>query len=331
MLSPLKSTAEQINQAVQLLNQDHVVGLPTETVYGLAARIDSRLGVERIFQVKKRPFFDPLIVHVNSIEMAKNYCAAWPALAEILAQAFWPGPLTLVIEKNAKVPDLVSSGLSTVGLRCPNSDIALSLITQIGVGLPAPSANLFSKTSPSRWQHVEQEFGDQVFCIQGPDCEIGIESTVLRIDKKRLQILRPGQISELQLSKVLTAQGLKNNLDFVWAEIESHTPLAKHSPGQLEQHYQPSKTFVLVGEKTSIVDWAVFLERQSLHREQTRELVLSKEPELAARELYHQLRVCSEPETIKLIYLRVTEPMVQTEWSAIMDRVYKASHLRLNL
>ena len=153
---------KEINLPIEAFKNHKLVAIPTETVYGLSAPIDQPLLIKKIFEVKERPFFDPLIVHVSSISEAKEWVSDWPVIAQKLAERFWPGPLTLVLPKNDKVSDLITSGLDTVGLRCPNHPLTLALIKELGVPLAAPSANKFGKTSPTSKYYPEISSGGYV-------------------------------------------------------------------------------------------------------------------------------------------------------------------------
>ena len=197
----------EMDSAIERLRNDDVVGMPTETVYGLAGSIFSEVALHKIFKIKERPFFDPLIVHVSSIEEARSLVKHWPRSAEILAQKFWPGPLTLVLEKSDKINDLITSGLTTVGIRMPNHPVALELISNFGSPLAAPSANKFKKTSPTTTQHVRDEFGDSVYVLEGGACTVGLESTILYInevdDEVAIEILRKGFVKYSEIEKIL--------------------------------------------------------------------------------------------------------------------------------
>jgi L-threonylcarbamoyladenylate synthase len=171
---------DEISVAVEKLINGEVVGIPTETVYGLGAVISKSDAIKKIFTTKERPFFDPLIVHVSGVEQAKELSLDWSAAADILAQEFWPGPLTLVLPKK-NVSDLITSGLQTVGVRCPDHKIALEIIEKVGEPIAAPSANRFGKTSPTCKKHVLEEFNDAVFVVDGGDCSVGIESTIISV------------------------------------------------------------------------------------------------------------------------------------------------------
>ncbi len=181
--------------AIDILKNGGVVAMPTETVYGLAGDVEQETAIKKIFSTKERPFFDPLIVHISSIEQAKKLTTQWDETCEKLAESFWPGPLTLILPKSDLVNPLITSGLNSVGLRWPNHALAMELISNFNLGLAAPSANKFKKTSPTSKEHVEAEFGNNVFVLDGGKCEVGIESTVAGVFKDRIEIYRPGMIS----------------------------------------------------------------------------------------------------------------------------------------
>jgi L-threonylcarbamoyladenylate synthase len=199
----MKTDRENLQLAITKLNQNQVVAFPTETVYGLGARIDSVLGINQIFSTKKRPFFDPLIVHVSSIEQAKSCFRQWNSVADTLARHFWPGPLTLVMEKSDLISDMITSGLPRVGVRIPRHIVALELLNAVGVPVAAPSANRFGKTSPTTAEHVRTEFGDEVLVLDSDiQCEIGIESTVLLVKAdNQLSLLRKGAVVKSEIEK----------------------------------------------------------------------------------------------------------------------------------
>ncbi len=178
---------EEIQHAAWLLRAGKLVAFPTETVYGLGANALDGEAVARIFAAKGRPQTSPIIVHVSSMEMARQVVSEWPQPAESLAQKFWPGPLTLVLKKQAAVPDLVTAGLDTVGVRMPAHPVALALIEAAQVPVAAPSANRFTQFSPTTAEHVRQSLGDRVdYILDGGPCTVGIESTVLSLAGGRL-------------------------------------------------------------------------------------------------------------------------------------------------
>ncbi len=331
---------KQIVLAVEHLKADDVVGMPTETVYGLAGRIDSEVAIKKIFSTKERPFFDPLIVHVNSIEQAKSCANEWSEVSQALAQAFWPGPLTLVLPKADKISDLITSGLTTVGLRWPNHPLAQEMIERVGVPLAAPSANKFGRTSPTKAQHVKDEFSNEVLVVDGDACSIGIESTVLHIKtmalkKCQLSILRQGAILKSQIDLVVS----KLNIDYNWIESIDK----KESPGHMKHHYMPSIPFVICRNSQMKLSELVVLLNQKLQElpdevegvkiikpkaeiKKIEFLRLSKDPTQAARELYAQLRAASLRNPDALCFIQSPD-LHQEMWQSLFDRLYKAASL----
>lgn len=319
-------------EAVRRLNENEVVGIPTETVYGLAGRIGSEEAIRKIFSTKERPFFDPLIVHVASIAQAKSLTQDWPPIAEVLARNFWPGPLTLVLRKNEKVNDLISSGLETVGIRMPKHPMTLNIIEQVGP-LAAPSANKFGKTSPTTASHVHEEFQlEKVFVVDGGACQIGLESTVLLVDSgNRLSILREGAITRSQIESVVQNAGL--NCEFYQAEKSA-------SPGHMKHHYMPKVPFVLFHERPrdmqsikielmkkiaalpEVVEGIRLVKPSAI--EHLAELKLAHEPTIAAREFYAKLRELSN-QNPDLIYFVVPKEFQSESWLALQDRMNKAA------
>lgn len=331
-----------LDQAVEKLKSGDVVAMPTETVYGLAARIDSPEGIRKIFSTKQRPFFDPLIVHVCSKEMALQLTTDWSPLANYLAEHFWPGPLTLVLPKSAKVDPMITSGLNTVGIRMPKHSLALSLIEKVAVPLAAPSANRFGRTSPTQAEHVRTEFpNDSVFVLDGGPCEVGLESTVLHIQRNGeqylLSVLRAGGVSQQELERSL--QNQKFNFAF-------HTSLSKkESPGHMKHHYMPEVPLVLTSG-SALTEGQILAEtRQKLSQlpdevegvkirkpanlQKAGELVLPAEAPLAFRSLYAELRRLGESGLYDLLYFRLKPEHQQPEWAALLDRLTKAASLVL--
>src|SRR5215467_1144214 len=181
-----------IARAAELIRAGRLVAFPTETVYGLGANALDAAACERIFVAKGRPHTSPLIVHVDSIEMARAFVSEWPEAAETLARRYWPGPLTLVLPKRPAIPDIVTAGLQTVGLRVPAHPLALELIRAAGVPIAAPSANRFTELSPTAAAHVPLELAD--YSLDGGPSHVGIESTVLSLEGEPV-LLRPGVIA----------------------------------------------------------------------------------------------------------------------------------------
>jgi L-threonylcarbamoyladenylate synthase len=220
---------KEIEKAAQIIQEGGLVAFPTETVYGLGADALNSMAVARIFEVKRRPQFDPLIVHVADLRQAEILVKQLPSMAVKLAEAFWPGPLTLVLEKSSLIPDLVTSSLPTVALRVPDHPMAIDLIRESGRPIAAPSANLFGGVSPTTADHVRQSLDDKVdMILDGGPCKVGVESTILSFISGKPVILRPGGISLEELQALLGPVSLGG---------DGPTPLA---PGQLPSHYSPS-------------------------------------------------------------------------------------------
>jgi L-threonylcarbamoyladenylate synthase len=314
--------------AVRLLKQGDVVGLPTETVYGLAASLFNDLALKKIFSVKERPFFDPLIVHISEINELQTLASDIPACVPQLAETFWPGPLTLILKKNKRVPDIVTAGLPSVGIRMPRHPVALDILRKTGP-LAAPSANRFGKTSPTQAAHVESEFAGQVAVVDGGACEIGIESTILRIeensDKIDVFILRPGAISEQDIAAALA--GIKKQIHF-------HKATSSAAPGQLENHYQPSTPLILAEHKlswTPEVHTLINAQLSGNYDVPTESWNFANEkPEIVARSLYSEMRRQSEKNN-SYIYLELPHDYEAERWEALRDRLQKASSLRLKI
>ena len=228
--------------AKQLLEQGDLVGIPTETVYGLAGNALNEKAILEIYKVKERPQFDPLIVHVANLYKAKELVEDFPEKAERLAAQCWPGPLTLLLRKKPHVPDLVTSGLDTVGVRCPDHDLTRSLLEQLSFPLAAPSANPFGYISPTRPEHVNEQLGDKIkYILDGGECHIGIESTIVGFENDQPIIYRLGGLSIEKIESIIGKANVQIN--------SSSNPLA---PGQLKSHYAPAKKMKL-GSLTELI------------------------------------------------------------------------------
>lgn len=226
-----------LEQAASILKSGGLVGLPTETVYGLGANALDPVAVAKIFAAKERPFFDPLIVHIPDIDWVPRVARVFPPLARKLAQHFWPGPLTLVLPKSDIIPDLVTSGLPGVGVRIPAHDMTRQVMRLADIPVAAPSANPFGKLSPTTAEHVFHQLGDRVDAIlDGGPCRIGIESTVLRVDDDRVTLLRYGGISLEEIEDLI---GPIDRL----VDQTSHAPAA--APGMLTSHYAPRTPLII--------------------------------------------------------------------------------------
>jgi L-threonylcarbamoyladenylate synthase len=222
-----------IQIAKQHLQQGRVVGIPTETVYGLAANALDPDAVLTIFQVKNRPAFDPLIVHTDSVEKVRSLVTQLPPVAEQLAQAFWPGPLTLLLPKRDHVPDLTTSGLPRVAVRIPNHSLTLGLLEQLAFPLAAPSANPFGYISPTTAQHVAQQLGGQVpYVLDGGPCGVGLESTIVGFEADNVPTIY--RLGGLALEAIETIVGSP-------VRVRSHSTSNPAAPGMLSSHYAPRK------------------------------------------------------------------------------------------
>lgn len=228
----MSTIGNNIAEAAGVLSVGGIVGIPTETVYGLAANAFDATAVVKIFEAKKRPFFDPLIVHTNNINRIADFVDEVPALAYELYQKFSPGPLTILLKRNAGIiPDIVTAGLDTVAVRIPNHPLTLDLLSQLPFPLAAPSANPFGYVSPTTAQHVNEQLGNVVpYILDGGPCDVGIESTIISIEGDKIIVHRLGGITVDDLKAFSTSVEMQINA--------SSNPVA---PGTLESHYAPGK------------------------------------------------------------------------------------------
>jgi L-threonylcarbamoyladenylate synthase len=225
----------QIIQAAELIKTGGIAAFPTETVYGIGANALDAAAVAKIFVIKGRPPQNPLIMHVGGLAQLNRSVREIPPSAQILIERFWPGPLTLVFHKNEHVPDIVTAGLDTVAVRMPAHPVALELIRQSGVPLAAPSANPSGMPSSTHHSHVQAYFGGDLFVIEGGDCPIGVESTVLYIHSDPPRILRQGGLAQEEIENAL---GQKT-------AVERDSEIAL-SPGMLFRHYSPKAEMILI-------------------------------------------------------------------------------------
>ena len=224
-----------IEQAAAFLRQGKLVAIPTETVYGLAGNALDVKAVSSIFQTKNRPSFDPLILHVASLEQVSPFVSEFPEKLKRLAEAFWPGPLTLLLPRKSIVPDLVTSGLDRVAVRVPNHPLTLALLGQLDFPLAAPSANPFGYISPTQAAHVAAQLGAQIpFILDGGACAVGLESTIVGMEGEQVIIYRLGG---LELSKIESVVGKLT--------VQAYSTSNPSAPGQLASHYAPQKPFIL--------------------------------------------------------------------------------------
>jgi L-threonylcarbamoyladenylate synthase len=314
----------ELERAKAVLEAGGVVALPTETVYGLAASIRSEEGIRKIFAIKERPFFDPLIVHISDLEQKKQVISHWPKVADFLAERFWPGPLTMVLPKHPDLNPLITSGLDTVGLRMPAHPVARKLIDECRVPLAAPSANKFGKTSPTKAEHVRKGFEkEDLMILDGGQSEVGLESTVVAITEEAgkdvLTILRPGAITQAILETALKERGLP-------FELKRGSSLA--SPGNVEHHYMPNIPLAILEQEEPALKQRTRdeisndfgFERNALGAE----LRLDVNPRIAARSLYVRLRECSDSGA-SFIYVVRRKEQDGGLWDAICDRLSRAA------
>lgn len=229
-------TGTDLATAQRLLEAGQLVAIPTETVYGLAANALDSDAVLAIFGAKNRPVFDPLIVHSDSLARVEPFLGAIPDAARLLADAFWPGPLTLLLPRQPAIPDLVTAGLPTVGVRVPNHPLTLDLLRALPFPVAAPSANPFGYISPTTAQHVADQLDGQIpYILDGGPCAVGVESTIVSFDEERPAILRLGGITVDEIEAVIGPVSVRNH--------STDNPAA---PGMLTHHYAPRKPVVLV-------------------------------------------------------------------------------------
>jgi len=283
-------TAENLSAAAEALRRGLAVAVPTETVYGLAASGLDPEAVAKIFAIKQRPFFDPLILHVSPDFDLRLIAKSIPPLARNLMNQFWPGALTLVLPKTNIVPDLVTSGLESVAIRCPSHPVMRELLRITGTPLAAPSANRFGRISPTTAQAVYEELGEApVYILDGGPCSLGIESTILDCTSERPVLLRPGAVSLDDLRKY--APGIES------ARITVPSEQAAKAPGQLSSHYAPRIPLYLSGKplrehgtvsrETAFLCWQQIPENAPEH---VRVLAPSGDSREAAARLFQMMR-----------------------------------------
>jgi L-threonylcarbamoyladenylate synthase len=313
-------------RAAKLLSQGEPVALPTETVYGLAANAFDAAAVDRVFQIKGRPSRNPLIVHVASFEMARSCVASWPVLAASVARSFWPGPLTLVLPKSDRIPAIVTGGGLNVGIRWPSHPFTRAVIEACGFPLAAPSANLSNELSPTNAVHVLKSLGSAIsLIVDGGQCQVGIESTVIDLGSDPPRVLRPGSIPAAALGAVNQNAGNRAQED---------GPLA--CPGLLHKHYAPRAPLVLAkwGDAGELAAWVA-----SRHPRAARVHIIAHEiipwseafarvsvipcdPEAYARAIYAELHECDENGADLIV---VEPPPEGDDWAAVRDRLFRAA------
>jgi L-threonylcarbamoyladenylate synthase len=317
-----------VQRAAELLRAGEVVVLPTETVYGLAANALNPAAVQRIYAIKGRPSHNPIIIHVASRSMARDCTPAWPKVADKLADAFWPGPLTMVLPKQANLPDIVTAGGETVGVRWPSHPFIQEVIKACGFPLAAPSANLSNQLSPTNALHVAKQLGGKVpLIVDGGQAQVGIESTVIDLTSTPARVLRPGMIHAESLVAV-TGELADKSL--------GASDKVLRSPGMLQKHYSPKARLVihewadtaallnlLKSLKADLATTHIIAHTRIPLTEQLANVsVIPHDAEAFARAIYGELHRCDE-EKASLI---IVEPVPQVaEWQGIADRLQRAA------
>lgn len=316
----LIANSESINRAAEIIRSGGLVAFPTETVYGLGADGLNPIAVAKIFEVKKRPSFNPLILHISEKEWLKRFTIYSDERIDYLIKKFWPGPLTLVLPKKDEVPDIVTSGNPTVAIRMPNHIVALELIEKSGTPIAAPSANRFGHLSPTLAEHVKKSLGNKVdLILDGGVSNIGLESTIIQFYQGEFFLLRPGGLSKEEIEKEI-------------GPVKTTMPKTDKptSPGQLPYHYSPAKPLLFLSDENLIIHkdkkiGALFFKEKSIDYNFSSLKILSKSGDLkeAAANLFKYLHDL-EQEDIELI---MVEPIKEEGLGlAIMDRLKKASH-----
>jgi L-threonylcarbamoyladenylate synthase len=320
-----------LTQAALALGAGELVAFPTETVYGLGARADDDRAVARIYAAKGRPSDHPLIVHVCDAASAAAFCTIIPPLAKRLIDAFWPGPMTVVVPRTAGVATACAAGQSTIGLRSPAHPVALALLraaAALGVpGVAAPSANRFGRLSPTRAEHVEAELGDGVRVLDGGPCAVGIESTIVDCSRGRAVLLRPGVLTRADIEAVLGQP------------LEERDAAAPRASGTLASHYAPRARVRMMAPSAlrSALELLYAEPMSSGGTPAPRLAVYSRQPlpagstaihrtmppraEQVAHELFSVLRDFDE-QSVPLIW--VEDPPATPEWDGVRDRLERA-------
>jgi L-threonylcarbamoyladenylate synthase len=306
-----------ITQAIALLKRGEVVAIPTETVYGLAADACCDDALRQIFIIKGRPPDNPLIVHIADASKVNDFAATFPPLAQKFANAFWPGPFTLVLPAKENVSKIVRGGHPTVALRVPSHPVALQLLRESGLALAAPSANKFTQLSPTNAAHVTAGLGENIPVLEGGSCKVGIESTIVSVRDDNWQVLRLGMVSESSIEKVARKPSSNENQDLPKA------------PGQHLLHYSPRTTVKLFTSRKDLVAFAtshkncaalvfgVGAEPNCIY------FNLPNRPAEAAEGLYD---IMHQMDSLKMELLLIEMPKKLPKWLAIIDRLTRAAH-----
>ena len=313
--APTDPLRPSLEQTIAIIRAGGIVAMPTETVYGLAADARNPEAVARVFALKQRPLDHPLIVHLAQAADMERWAANVPPVAQGLADAAWPGPLTLVLRARDDVPRQITGGQDTVALRVPDHPLARALIAGAGGALVAPSANRFGQLSPSRPEHVLQGFGDTPPpVLDGGPCRVGIESTVVFVDEGGWQILRPGHWTTAALTGI------------AGSPPRTASAPAPRAPGQLASHYAPRTPLVLFADRAALLaaagDHDALLTLGESPAAGLRGATLSADPQAAAADLYHLLHRLDALGGRRIL---AEMPPDTPDWAAVRDRLTRAA------
>jgi len=323
IVNPECPDPDVLDEAATILKLGGLVAFATETVYGLGAVATDSRSVARIFATKGRPALNPLIVHVAGITQAQECTAEWPGSAEVLARRFWPGPLSLVLNRAAVIPELVTAGRETVAVRAPSGKVVQGLLERLGQPIAAPSANLTNRITATRAEHVLADLAGRVDLIldSGPT-KIGLESTVLDLTTSPPRVLRPGPIGRMELEAALPGEHVRAN------ELNEQ-PERPTSPGQMPVHYAPrapafrvERHELLPGPTSENVTVILLGEPRELHGIRAGRTFRLETPESAARSLYDVLHPC---DALGVESILVVMPPDLPDWQAIRDRLLRAT------
>ncbi|MGC8803143.1 MAG: L-threonylcarbamoyladenylate synthase [Bacteroidales bacterium] len=308
-------SVEDIQKAAQYIREGKLVAFPTETVYGLGANALDPIAVAQIFELKQRPSFDPLIVHIASVDGIYPLIASPDERILKLAEKFWPGPLTIVMPKSALVPDIVTSGLSSVGIRIPNHPVALALINHAQRPIAAPSANKFGKVSPTTAQHVKKHLPGVDFILDGGKTHVGIESTIIKLNEQGFDVLRNGIITREEIEKIIPYAPEKRDGPMVLAS------------GMMHSHYSPDKPIFILSDKIKILkEKAGFISFTGQNTDGYKQIIkVSQNGDLReyAANLFAAIHQLEESDVEYIVAEPVEEKGIGI---AIMDRLKKAAY-----
>ena len=316
-----------LEQAVNMLQKGELVAIPTETVYGLAADATNEQAISKIYAIKERPADNPLIVHIAKIEDVYDWAVEFPELAQKMAKQFWPGPLTIVLNAKPHVSTILTGGQSTVALRIPHHNLSLSLLEKSGLALAAPSANKYTQLSPTSPEHVEKGLGEHVPVLEGGECKVGIESTIVQVYQAldaswQWQLLRPGMVSNDEITKKIGQSAKQVGLPEV-ANIKV--------PGQHLLHYSPRTPLKSFSSRIALIDYSKILKQQG---KSCAALLVGdgEKPDCLVKQLNRNVVEYAEGlysalhalDALQVDQLLVELPPQESEWTPVLDRLSRA-------